>query len=260
MPNDPTGGGTSDGGLDINSVLGISSPEGDGSGTGDDASQTAQGGSQTQGQTFKFANREYPNQAEAEKQFNKVYGRFSETQGLHKKLTELFKRDPDSLKQLARDPEWAEILGKMGIDAAAREVDERRTQEAQEGPQDWNELRDQISVERAQYGLEREQWKFEKRLGRDITDDEQKQILGIIENSPSLSFEQAYKLAFHDKLLKEAAAKAGKSTPQNINRPRPPAALGLVGEKLNLQKPLSKMTKEEARQAFREDVRAGLAK
>lgn len=258
MPNEANGGGASDGGADILSTLGLT-PQGDSSGTGDGQPGSAQAGDQSQGQTFKFANREYPNQAEAEKTFNKLYGRFSETQGLHKKLTELFRRDPSSLKELAKDPAWAEILGKMGIDAAAQEVDERRAQEDAEGPQDWNEVREQISVERAQYGLEREQWKFERKLGRDITDDEQKAILGIIENSPSLSFEQAYKLAFHDKLLKEAALKAQKSAPGNVNRPKPPAALGLQGEKLNLEKPIHKMTKEEQREAFRRDVRAGLA-
>ncbi len=261
MPNDPTGGGASDGGLDINTVLGIS-PSGDASGTGIDTSESAQEGGQTQGQTFKFANREYPNQAEAEKTFNKLYGRFSETQGLQKKLTELFKRDPDALRELARDPAWAEILGKMGIDAAAREVEERRNQETQEGPQDWNQLRDEISVERAQYGLEREQFKFEKKLGRDLSGDELKAVLGTIETSPSLSFEQAFKLSFHDKLLKDAAMKAGRPSQSagNVNRPPPPKALGISGEKLNLSKPSHQMSKEEAREAFRADVRAGLAK
>lgn len=259
MPNDPNGGGASDGGADILSTLGLS-PQGDTSGTGDGQPGSAQAGDQSQGQTFKFANREYPNQAEAEKTFNKLYGRFSDTQGLQRKLVEQFKRDPAALKQLAQDPAWAEILGKMGIDAAAREVDERRTQEAQEGPQDWQEVREQISVERAQYGLEREQWKFERKLGRDLSKDEEKAILGIIETSPSLSFEQAYKLAFHDKLLKDAAAKAGRANPQSgVNRPKPPAALGIQGEKLNLQKPIHKMTREEQREAFRQDVRAGLA-
>lgn len=258
MDNVPQGG-TSDGGSDVlDTILGTSGDT-DTTGTGGDQSQTAQGATTAQG-PFRFANREYPNQAEAEKQFNKLYGKFSEGQGLNKSLVAKLKSDPNALRELAKDPEWADILGKLGIDFASREIDQRQARERAEGPQDWEQYRSEFDVERHQFRLEREQWNFEKRLGRDLKPEELREVYGIIENSPSLTMEQAYKLAFHDRLLKEAATKGtnGRTATPGINRPKPPPALGIGGEKLDLTKPLHKMTKAEQDAAFRADVREGL--
>lgn len=259
MDNVPQGG-TPDGGSDVlDTILGTSGDT-DTAGTGQDQSQAAQGDKAAQG-PFRFANREYPNQSEAEKAFNKIYGKFSDSQGLQKQLVNLLRRDPDALRELAKDPEWADTLAKLGIDAATRDVNERQERDRAEGPQDWDQYRSELDVERHQFRLEQEQWKFEKRLGRDLKPEELREVYGIIENSPSLTMEQAYKLAFHDKLLREAAAKGqnGTGRPQ-IDRPKPPPALGIQGEKLDLSKPIHKMTKAEQDAAFRADVRAGLAK
>lgn len=259
MDNVPQGG-TSDGGGDVlDTILGTSG-QSDTAGTGGGESQSAQGAaSAQQGQTFRFANREYPNQSVAEKEFNKLYGKFSDSQGLQKQLVNLLRRDPNALRELVKDPEWADTLSKLGIDAASKDVSERQDRERAEGSQDWEQYRQEFDVERHQFRLEREQWQFEKKLGRDLSSDELREVYGLIENSPSLTMEQAYKLAYHDKLLKEAASK-GNGRPAPSSRPKPPPALGITGEKLDLTKPLHKMTKQEQDAAFRADVRAGLAR
>lgn len=256
--NDNATGGTPDGGFDINSVLGTS-PQGDTAGTGSDQSVSAQGEG-TQAGTFKFGGKDYASQSDAEKAFNKLYGKFSEGQGLQKQLTQLLRRDPNALAELAQDPEWAEMLSKMGIDAASKEVSDRQNQERAEAPQNWDEYRQQWDVERHQFRLEQEQSKFEKKLGRDLAPDEARAVFDIIGNAPSLSIEQAYRLAFHDKLLKEAVAKATSGRSANTSgRPKPPPSL-MPGSKLDMKKPIHLQNKDEARESMRADIREHFAR
>jgi hypothetical protein len=260
MPNDnANGGGTSDGGFDINEVLGTT-PQGGESTEQVESQESAQGAQQSGGQAFKFANRSWGSQADAEKHFNKIYGQFSEHQGLVNKLKQAFQRDPESIQALAQDPEWAEILEKMGIEAASGNANQKLQESQAQSPRDFQQFQQQFEVKSAQFDLKMEKFDFEQSLGRKLGKDEENAILDIIEKSPSLSYHQAYKLAFHDKLLKEAAMKAQKplSNPRG-NRPPPPPGL-TAGVKLNLKKPISEMSKDEAREAMRNDVREMLGR
>lgn len=254
--NDGTGQGDlgSDGGFDINQILGTS--QGDTAGNQGDASGSAQGSNEVQsaGQKFKFAGRDWDSQEAADKEFRKVWGKYSDQNGLLNKLKSALGKNPNDIAQLAKDPAWAEILSKVGIEAAAQEVEERQSRESAERPQDWEEYRSQFDVERHQFRLEREQWGFEKRLGRDLKPDEVSAVWGIIEKAPSLTFEQAYKLAHHDRLLKEAALKSQTTGGRpKVNRPAPTPSFA-AGRKLDLTKPISQMSKEEAREAMRRDI------
>ncbi len=257
--NDGTGQGDtgSDGGFDINQVLGTSPS--DTAGTMGDGQDAAQGQEvQSTGAKFKFGGREWENQQAAEKEFGKVWGKYSDQNGILNKIKSALK-NPEDIKQLSRDPLWAEILGKLGVQTATREIDERRERESAEAPQDFQSLRDEVAVERATMRLEREKWGFERRLGRDVSQDEENAILAIIESSPSLTYEQAYKLAFHDKLLKEAATKAqGNGRPGGPRPPPPPSFI--PGRKLNLKKPVGEMNREEAREDLRDFIREELPK
>ena len=225
-------------------------------GTSADADTTEGGGSGTgtgQGSDgFKFGGKSYADQKTAEAAHNKLYGKYSESQGLLKQLKDSLS-NPALFAKYSKDPAFAEILGKLGIQQAEedleREVDE---EEAGRGGMDIQSLHEQIKVDRASFSLEREETRFERKLGRDLSDDEHNAIVRIIGDAPSLTFEQAYKLAFHDKLMREAAEKsAGGGRPQNGNRPRPTPP-GIPGTKLDLKKNIVDMNKEEWRQSIRQ--------
>lgn len=261
MPNDnANGGGSSDGGFDINQVL-------DGSQTNDtlggqqvDGQDSAQGGQQAPGgSAFKFASRSWENQQAAEKHFNKIYGQFADQQGLVNKLKQAFSRDPESIQALAQDPEWAEILEKMGIETATEQADKRVQESAAQGPQDFQQMQNQFALQSARFDLKMEKFDFETGLGRKLSKPEENAILDIIEKAPSLTYEQAYKLSNHDRLLKEAAMKAQGQSRTQVNRPKPPPGM-IAGVKLDLKKPISQMSKEEAREAMRTDVREMLGR
>jgi len=254
--NEGTGQGDlgSDGGFDINQVLGTS-PAGETAGTQGDLSQAAQGSNEANqsGQKFKFGGRDWDSQEAADKEYRKILGKYGDQNGILNKLKSALK-DPNDIAQLSRDPAWAEILAKLGIQNAAQEIDERQAREQAASPKDWDSYRSEFDVERHQFRLEREQWRFEKQLGRDLKREELNAVWGVIESAPSLTFEQAYKLAHHDQLLKEAATKA-QNPPRNarVNRPAPPPGL-VAGKKLDLSKPSHLQTKDEAREAMRRDI------
>ena len=258
MPNEmPQGGETPDGGFDIFSILGTSGQSDTAGGSGVDVQKPAQGDTtQPGGSAFKFANKSWESQQKAEEFYNKLYGKHSEAQGLINKLKAALK-DPEDIAELAQDPEWADILAKLGIDVAAQNVDDREAADAAARPQTMQEFERRFATREATFDLKMERRDFEQSLGRKLAKDEENAILDIISDSPSLSYERAYKLAFHDKLMKEAIARGQTASRPKTGRPAPPPSL-LSGQKLDLKNPIHEMSKEAAREARREDIRAGL--
>lgn len=257
MNDTPQGGSAPDGGLDLAGLLGTSGQPETTNGSIGDVIAPAQG-QQTQpgGTAFKFANRTWDSQQKAEEHFNKIYGKYTEHQGLLNKLKEALK-DPEDIAELAKDPAWADILAKLGIEAATESVDARLQDEASTRPQTFAEVEQRIATREAMFDLRMERWEFEQTLGRKLAKDEQNAILDILGGSPSLTYEQAYNLAFHDKILKDVREKAMQTARPKTGRPAPPPSL-VSGQKLDLKKPVAQMSKEEAREAMREDIRAGM--
>lgn len=184
-------------------------------------SGTGQAG-MTQG--FKFAGKEYKDQSAAEKSFQKLYGKYSENQNIINTVKKAL-NNPDLMESLSEDPAWADIFAKLGIDMAVENA-EKSGMEDEESSQNPNMDRvyQEWQVEREEFRLEREQSKFEKKLGRDLSRDEQTAILRIISRASSLTFEEAWKLAMHDKLLAQQNQARAAANPQKpaSNRPAPP--------------------------------------
>ena len=229
-----------------------------------DSSETTQGaggatGDQTgsgEGQSaFKFGGKTYASQKEAEEAHNKLYGKYSESQATFNKLKEALK-NPQLFQQLSKDPNLAPILAKMGIQAQEEELeeeleaDEFGNEQANLPPQ-LQKLAQQMKVDLAYNALDREKWSFERKLGRSMTPEESDSVMGIIAKADSLTVSEAWKLAFHDKLLKEAAEKAAAKNPQNGNRPRP-LPPGIPGAKLDLKKNIADMSRDEWRESVRQ--------
>lgn len=248
MLDDTTQGGSPEGGFDINQVL--SPSQGDqGAGSQVDPSTSTPGG-QSSETKFRFGGKEWQSQKAAEEHFNKLSGRYGDVQGTLNKLKAAL-ADGYDISELMKDPQMAEILPKLGIQVAAERAEERESREQQ--PQDYQGLAAQIRQDRAAFALEREEAKFSKKLGRDLTDKEHNATMSVIEKAPSLTYEEAFKVAHHDELLKQAAQKAGRA-PVNPGRPKPPPSFA-AGKPLNLNKPVHAMSKEEAREAMKADVR-----
>lgn len=235
-----------DAGLDIESII---------SGTSDEETTAAASEQATSGQgtEFTWGGRKYQNRQAAEQYHNKLYGEFSKQKEFMNRLKTLAGRDPAAFAALSKDPEWGPILSKLGIQEAEEQVaeDERETDAG--GSQGFESLRDEIRVERASMSLEREESQFEKRLGRSLTTEEHNTVMRVISSSPSLSYEQAFKLAFHDKLLSEAQKKAedaaAKRNPQQRPRPGP---LNIPGVKIDTKKKPEDMSDAEWRQNLKE--------
>lgn len=243
------GMGGPDDSMDIASMLdGTSSQQDTTNGSGDP--------SQDQGQlsgemadVFKFGGRAYKTQQEAEKAHNQLYGKFSESQNVLKQLKAAL-RDPAKLAQFQRDPSMAPILAKLGIQQAEEdmEAEEEARQQQESDPQSYAEG---LAQDRAGLALDREEWAFERKLGRSITDDEHNAVMRIIARAGTLTYAEAWKLAFHDKMLRDAQARQ-KAEVQKLTRPKPgPGAHFIPGVKMDLKKPLSQMTNAEAREHLR---------
>lgn len=235
-----------DAGLDIESIISGTSDE-------DTAATAPDSSGQGQGQEFTWGGRKYQTRQAAEQAHNKLYGEFSKQKEFMNRLKSLAQRDPEAFSALSRDPEWAGILSKLGLQEAREQVEEDERETEASGAQDFESLRDEIRVERAAMSLEREESHFEKRLGRTLTDEEHNAVMKVIASSPSLNFEQAFKLAFHDKLLaeaqKKAEAAASARTPQQ--RPRP-GALNIPGVKIDTKKKPEDMTDAEWRESLKQ--------
>lgn len=243
----------SDAELDIQSILtGTSSEE-------ETTGETAQAGQGTQAAAeFKFGGRSYKTQADAEKAHNTLYGKYAEQQGILNQLKAALK-DPAKAAALANDPQWAPIMAKLGIQQASEEID-REEQEDKLAGRDYSKLPPELQtfiydqqVEAAGYKLDREEWAFERKLGRAVTDEEHNAVMRIIARAQDLTYEEAWKLANHDKLLKEAAQKANAKG-ANGNQPNRPAPRpGFVpGVKLDLKKSITDMSKAEFREHLKQ--------
>ena len=176
-------------------------------------------------QGFKFAGKQYQDQAAAEKSFQKLYGKYSENQNIINTVKKAL-NNPELMESLSEDPAWADIFAKLGIEQATENAERSgmmRDQQGQQTPKA-EEIYHQWQVEREEFRLEREQSKFEKKLGRDLSPQEQNAVLKIISRASSLSFEEAWKLAMHDKLLAQQNKAQAAQVPQkpSSNRPAPP--------------------------------------
>lgn len=237
-------------GMDLDALLGDTSPS-------SETTPSLQSGLPGQGddlaggeEPYKFGGRTWKGgQKEAEAAFNKIYGGYSEQRGFINALKEAAKRDPESLAALARDPKMAGILSKLGIQAA-----EQRFQRDLEGEREetlsHDDVMREIGIERRQNAILREEWAFERKLGRPITPREQEAVYRMIERAENLTYEEAYFLAHREQLLKrQAQAAAASSTPQPGStqaggRPKPPPR-NVPGSPAPGKKSVAEMSEQE---------------
>ena len=222
-----TGSGAPDAseGMDLDSILGGTSGDTDtASGAADGLSRQGDG-STGQSNAFRFAGRTWGGQKQAEAAWNKMYGGYSERQGLVNQLKNVAQNNPELAAQLAAsDPKLAAILAKLGIEAVeadSQDMDPRGGRE-QAGMDD---IRHEIGVERHQNRILREEWAFERKLGRPITEAEQQAVYKQLERSESLTYDEAYFLAHRQQIMKQQAqsrAASGAATPDMSGRPKPP--------------------------------------
>ena len=242
-------GNEGDGGLDIGALLSPAT-SGNAETGGNEAGAEGSNGSQ---EGFKFGGKSYSNVNELGQAANKLYGKYSEQQSMVNQLKEALK-DPKAFSHFSKDPKWSPILAKLGIQQATEDFDRDLEEDAQgASEQTPQQLAQLIQVERATNQLEREEWRFERQLGRNITDEERRSVLQIIARASSLSYQEAWNLAFHDKMMKEAHAKAQAAGKPAGNRP-PPLPPGIPGMKLDTKKGVAQMSKAEWRENLRQDL------
>lgn len=234
----------------LNDLAGMDAPDASASGPSNpllEESGAGLAGGEGQGNLFKFAGREYRSQQDAEKNFKTMYGKFSETQGIVNTIKEALK-DPELLEALSEDPKWAGIFAKLGIEADTRGLARERGGREEQGNQEMHEWRVEREVDR----LEREEYRFERELGRALTPEERKATLSIVARANSLSFKEAWQLANHERLLKEARQSQRPAQRPQGNRPPPPPA-NVPGAQVNSRKPVNKMTESEWKDNLRND-------
>ena len=204
----------------MDTILGTSGETLDTTGKDQGASGQQATGSQS---AYTFAGKQWKGgQSEAEKWANKLYGELSQNKGTLKELKALFESDPESLQAASQDPKWAAILGKLGLEVAREETEEQDAQEGEQGEQGYQSLRDEIRLERAHMALEREESQFERKLKRPLTDDEHNSVMRVLQRASSLSYEEAFNLAYHKRMMDEAAKRAGQQVRPGNGRPKPP--------------------------------------
>jgi hypothetical protein len=255
MGGDNGAAGTPDAGdgMDLDQLLGTSSGQGETSqdlrgglpGQGDDQS--------AQNAAYKFAGRTWKGgQREAETAWNKMYGKFSESQGLVNSLKQIVQTDPELAAQLAQDPRFSNILAKLGVEAAEKEF---RGDGRQEGNVSREEYSRELGIERHQNRILREEWGFERKLGRPITEREQQAVYKQLERSENLTYEEAYFLAHREQILKrqaQAAASQGQGMPaNNSGRPKPPPR-SMPGTPGPGRKSISDMSEQEWKENLRQ--------
>lgn len=211
-------------GMDLDQLLGGTSPDGETT-PGLQGGLPGQGdGLQGQNAAYKFAGRSWKGgQREAETAFNKVYGKYSESQGLINQLKQIAQTDPELAEQLMQNPQLAGILAKLGIEGAERSIRGSGPREGQVSAEDYQR---ELVIERNQNRILREEWGFERKLGRPLTEREQQAVYKQIERSENLTYEEAYFLAHREQILKrqaQANAGQGQGLPQQGGgRPKPP--------------------------------------
>lgn len=251
MPDEMTNPTPDAGGFDIESIL--SGTSGQPESTTQSQGVTLQQGSGQAATEFVWGGRKYPTREAAEKAHNTLYGKYAEQQSIFNQLKAALK-DPRKLAQFSKDPQWAPILAKLGIQQAEEDFEAQEEEAASRG-EDYSNLPPQVQqfihqqkVQAASLALDREEWAFERKLGRPVTNQEHDTVMQVIARAQDLTYEEAWKLAFHDKLLKEAHEKAAKAAPAAKGQ-RPPPIPGFVpGVKMDLKKPITDMTKAEFRE------------
>lgn len=250
--NSPADNGGTD---DLMSILGGTSAGADPADNGGASS----GGPSDEGQSaqpFSFGGRSYASQKAAEQAHNALYGKFSDQQGILNKVKAALK-DPEALEVLSQNPQFSDILAKLGIEQSREEVEQEVAADPDAGfdwsqvPEPMQRAYEEMQVERTVNSLDREERGFERKLGRAITDEEHDAVCEIISKAGSLSFEQAFTLAFHQRMLKDAVSKA-----KSAARPPSPARLGplasmLPGTKIDPKKRPEDMNSAEWREHLR---------
>jgi len=202
-----------------------------------------------QAQAFKFAGKEYRDQASAEKSFKQLYGKYSESQGIINTVKKAL-NNPELLESLAEDPAWADIFAKLGIETDLQGT-ERESAGERGGPQP-DQMYHEWQVEREVDRLEREEFRFERELGRPLNPEERRATLSIIKRANSLSFKEAWQLANHERLIAEARKAQGQRPAPRGNRPAPPP-VNVPGTQVNSRKPVNKMSEGEWKDNLRND-------
>lgn len=255
----PGAGDASDasGDISLDSLLGTS-PEGDTTGSLQGGTQGQVADSQSQASApFKFAGRAWNGgQKEAEAAWNKLYGGYSDRQGL---VNALKNGNPELLATLAQDPKMAQILGKLGIEAAKQAYGGQRSQAGAQDRMSPEQMMQEFQIERRQNAILRDEFAFERRLGRPLTDKETDAVYAVLERAGSeVSYEEAYFLAHRQQLLmnraQATAAQQGAQAPQAGGRPKPPPR-NIPGTPAPGNKSVKDMTKQEWKENLR---RSGL--
>jgi hypothetical protein len=206
------------------------------------------GGQSQQGQAFKFAGREYPNQQAAEKAVKQLYGQFADTKGIMNTVKKAL-NDPELLEALQDDPKWAPILEKLGIEEAGRQV--READRRADKPQSQEEVYREWQVEREVDRIEREEYRFERQLGRPMTPTEQRNTLAIIKQLDKISYADAYFLGNRDAVMAQARQPAAPGAGKPSNRPAPPPVRGSAGAPVNGKKGVHTLSENDWKENLR---------
>lgn len=252
-------GGTPDAseGMDLDRLLGDTSSE-MGETTPDlRGGLPGQGADSGQNAAYKFAGRTWKGgQREAEGAWNKMYGKYSESQGIVNQLKQIAQNDPELAAQLAQDPRLAGIFAKLGVEAAEKEFRGDPRQGNSRNSVSGEDFQRELGIERHQNRILREEWAFERRLGRPMTEREQQAVYKQIDRSENLTYEEAYFLAHREQIMKRNAAQANVGggpggNPQTGGRPKPPPR-SMPGTPAPGRKSVSDMSEQEWKQNLRE--------
>lgn len=207
----------------------------DDKGQGENLLKTSQGTqSAPQSQQEKLLAGKYKTVQDLEKGYlsqNKGY----QQQSQRAKQLESMLQNPKFADWAAKDPEMREALSKLGYELQEEDSrqDERQSGGAWNGDQ--NDPRFVAEVVRQESRMQWDQFRFEKKLGRDLSDQEIRNVKQQIVMAPRLTWEQAWKLTPH--FEKEMAAKhekeltAARGRSPVGNRPRPVVPGGIAGPK-----------------------------
>jgi hypothetical protein len=118
------------------------------------------------------------------------------------------------------------------------------------------DFRREIGIERHQNRILREEWAFERKLGRPLSEREQQAVYQQIDRSENLTYEEAYFLAHREQLLRsraQAGAQAeGATAPmQGSSRPKPPPR-SMPGTPAPGKKSVKDMSEQEWKENLRQ--------
>lgn len=207
----------------------------DDNGQGENLLKTSQGsGSAPQGsQSEKLLAGKYKTPQDLEKGYLSQSKGYQQLSSRAKQLESML-QNPKFSAWAANDPEMREALGKLGYELQEEDTrqDEREAGGRWNGDQ--NDPRFVAEVVRQENRMSWDQFRFERKLGRDLSEAEVRSVKQQIVMAPRLSWEQAWKLTPH--FEKEMAAKhekelAAAQRRSPVNRPRPVTPGGLAGPK-----------------------------